>query len=139
MAGFLKPLRIEEIVGDNRRWRLLDDCPYHLHALDGKEWVDVPAGFVTDFGSIPRPLWSLPGLSPFGKYRRAYAVHDKLYVAPVLRIGNLRVRVIDRDEADHILLEALEVLGANWLVRRTIWAGVRTGGWVAWNRHRQQR
>lgn len=135
MAGFLSPLRIEEIEGDDRRWRLLDACPYHLRAPDGQEWVDVPAGFVTDFGSIPRAFWWMPGLSPFGKLRRAYAVHDKLYQAPVVRTATT-ARAIGREEADQTLLEACDVLGANWVNRRVIYRGVRMGGWIAWNRHR---
>src|SRR3990167_3757488 len=114
MAGFLAPLRIEEIPDDDTRWRLLEPCIYHLHTPDGDEWVECPATFTTDFGSIPRPLWGVPGLSPFGKLRRAYVVHDKLYRAPVVRTP-VSARAIDRGEADRILLEACGVLGANWL------------------------
>jgi hypothetical protein len=135
MAGFLAPLRIEELPGEDRRWRLLEPCLYHLHAPDGAEWVEVPAGFVTDFGSIPRLLWAVPGLSPFGRYRRAFAVHDKLYVAPVVR-RRMGARVVTRGEADAILREALEVLGAWWGTRQTIWSGVRAGGWWPWSRYR---
>jgi len=136
MSGFLSPLHIEEIPGDNCRWRLLEPCIYRLGSPDGTEWVDVPTSFVTDFGSIPQLFWNLPGLSPFGKLRRAYVVHDKLYVAPVVRTAT-SARAIDRAEADRILLEAAEVLGANWLNRRIIYRGVRVGGWMAWNGHRK--
>lgn len=136
MAGFLAPLLIEEIPGDDRRWILRQPCIYHLKELDGDEWVDVPNGFVTDFGSIPQFLWWIPGLSPFGRYRRAYAVHDKLYRAPVVRVGEMGVRVIDRDESDDILCEAMGVLGAWWGLRRLVRRGVRVGGWATWNGYR---
>src|SRR5688572_20704119 len=53
MAGFLAPLRIEELPGDDRKWRLLEPCIYHLTQPDGEEWVEAPLKFVTDFGSIP--------------------------------------------------------------------------------------
>lgn len=136
MSGFLAPLRIEEIDGDDRRWRLLEPCTYHLGSPDGAEWVDVPSGFITDFGSIPRALWWVRGLSPFGKFRRAYCVHDKLYKAPVVRTAT-SARAITRAEADAILLEAMDVLGANWLNRRIVYRGVRMGGMFAWNGHRK--
>lgn len=137
MAGFLAALKIEEIPGDDQQWRLLEPCIYHLQAPEGAEFVEAPIGFVTDFGSIPRALWNIPGLSPFGKYRRAYVIHDKLYVAPVVRTVNT-ARAITRGEADAILEEAMAVLGANWLIRKTVKSGVRLGGWLPWKRHRDR-
>jgi len=135
VAGFLSPLRIEEIPGDDQHWRLLEPCIYHLGEPDGQEWVEVPVGFVTDFGSIPRLFWNLPDLSPFGKFRRGYVVHDKLYIAPVIRTLT-SARATTRAEADAILREALQVLGASWATRHLIYCGVRVGGWVAWRRYR---
>ena len=136
MAGFLSLLAVQEIPGDDRHWRLLEPCVYHLKDEDGEEWVEAPAGFITDFGSIPRPLWSFPGLSPTGRYRRAYVIHDKLYVAPVVR-SEAATRVITRREADDILGEALSVLEASWWDRFKILTGVRVGGWRAWRRRRK--
>ena len=138
MAGFLEPLSIREIPGDNRRWILLEPCVYVLKSLKGDEWVDAEIGFITDFGSIPRLLWSFPGLSPFGKYRRAYVIHDKLFIAPVVRTVTLSERVIDFTEANDILIEAMQVLGAGWFLRKVIWLGVRFGGKVVWNRYREK-
>jgi hypothetical protein len=137
MAGFLDTLAIKEIDGDDQHWILLEPCIYHLKTPDGEEFVEAPQGFRTDFGSIPRALWNIPGLSPFGKYRRAYVIHDKLYVAPVVRTTHT-ARAIDRGEADAILDEAMAVLGANWLIRKTVKSGVRLGGWVPWSRYRKQ-
>ncbi|MDO8632200.1 MAG: DUF1353 domain-containing protein [Phycisphaerales bacterium] len=135
MAGFLSPLAIREIEGDERHWILLEPCVYHLGDEHGEEWIEAPVTFVTDFGSIPQMFWNLPGLSPFGKYRRAYVIHDKLYVAPVVR-SETNARVIDRGEVDGILKEALGVLGANWMTRQTIWSAVRVGGRFPWNCYR---
>ena len=136
VAGFLSPLAVREIEGDDEHWILLEPCIYHLKDAQGEEWVECPVGMVTDFGSIPRPLWGLPNLSPMGKFRRAYCVHDKTYIAPVVR-SDTSARVIDRGEADAILKEALLVLGATWLTRQTIWSAVRMGGWRAWRRYRR--
>lgn len=146
MAGFLAPLDVEEIEGDDRRWRLLNACIYHLKSADGAEFVDVPAGFITDFGSIPQMLWNVPGLSPTGHYRKAYVVHDKLFVAPVICTPT-SARVCSFTEANAILREAMGVLDAalggnavtragRAMIRATVWLGVSTGGRVSWNRYR---
>ena len=136
MPGFLSAIAVREVEGDDRKWVLLEDCVYHLKADDGEEFVHAPIGFVTDFGSIPRLLWWVRGLNPTGKLRRAYVIHDKLYQAPVIRTAT-SARTCTREEADQVLLEASEVLGANWIQRRMIYRGVRMGGWVAWNAHRE--
>jgi hypothetical protein len=137
MAGFLGPLRVEELP-DGRRWKLLEPCVYHLKAPDGVEWVEAPLGLVTDFGSIPRPLWAVPGLSPFGRWQKAYVIHDKLFLAPVIRIGRFAVRSCSFSEANDILCEGMHVLGANWFLRQVVWAAVQTAGRIAWNRQRRR-
>jgi hypothetical protein len=91
---------------------------------------------VTDFGSIPRLLWWVRGLSPFGRLRRAYVVHDQLYQRPCVQ-SKAGTRPVARKEADRILLEGCHVLGASWLNRRIIYRGVRLGGWVTWRRYRR--
>lgn len=136
MAGFLGPLKVEEMP-DGRHWRLLEPCVYHLKTADGDEWVEAPAGFVTDFGSIPRPLWSLPGLSPHGTWRRAYVIHDKLFKAPVVRTAT-SARPCSFTEANGILREGMDVLGAPWILRQIVWSAVMTGGRLAWNRERRK-
>jgi hypothetical protein len=136
VPGFLSPLRIEEIDGDDRRWRLIDKCIYHLTDADGPEWVCVEPNFVTDFGSIPRLLWGVRGLSPFGRLRRAYVTHDQLYQKPCVQTAT-GTRPVTRKEADLILLEGCHVLGASWLNRRVIYRGVRMWGWVTWWRYRR--
>lgn len=79
--------------------------------------IVVPAGFTTDFASIPRFLWSV--LPPAGAYGKAAVVHDFLY----------RTRgPWTRGEADAVLKEAMGVSGVGWFTRQTIWLGVRTGG-----------
>ncbi len=85
----------------------------------------VPRGFKTDLASIPRLLWRL--LPPIGKYDKAAVVHDYLY----------QFNGVTRKEADSILLEAMTVLGVGKWTRRTIYAGVRVGWWVVWNRYRR--
>lgn len=137
MAGFLGPLRIEEIPGDDRRWRLLEPCIYYIETPIGPWFVEAPIYFITDFGSIPQLLWWIPGLSPFGKYRRAYAIHDKLYRAPVVRTDTY-ARAITRLEADAILVEALAVLAAPPIVRDLVWFVIGQFGAEAWDDYRRE-
>lgn len=90
--------------------------------------ITVPAGFVTDFDSVPRlPLafWLTKGRS-----RLAPVIHDWLYSEQ--RIGPISV---SRGLADRIFLEAMEDEGVGRAARFTIWAGVRAWGWLPWRRH----
>ena len=45
--------------------------------LSNGEEMDIPAGYVTDFTSVPRYLWSF--ISPIGKYNLASVIHDYMY------------------------------------------------------------
>ena len=59
---------------DGKTWTLRQELIYET---DIGYKITVPAGFVTDLASIPRPLWVL--WPPFGKYTRAAVIHDWLY------------------------------------------------------------
>ena len=50
---------------------------YTFYGTDGQRWV-IPAGFVTDFASVPRLLWPL--IPSMGAYWYAALVHDWLYI-----------------------------------------------------------
>jgi len=114
-AQFLSPLRVEQIDEDD--WKLLAPLRYYSALLDRE--VVVPAGFVTDFASVPR----LPFIYWFtGNTAQAAAViHDWFY-----RTGT---ESISREMADRLLAEAMQALGY-WRVRVWfMWAGVRVGGY----------
>jgi hypothetical protein len=86
------------------------------------ETIVVPMGFVTDFASVPRIIgaWLLYG----GKGKRAAVIHDWLY----------STQKLSRAVADAVFEEALKASGyAAWEVGG-MYAGVRVGGWVAWNK-----
>lgn len=114
MSRFLNKLELEYIDGHN--WRVTRNFAYESSSL--KRTITVPAGFVTDFASIPRFLWSI--LPPTGGYGEAACIHDECYRTPHLGIT--------RAQADKVLLEAMEVLGVGRMTRWTIYAGVRVGG-----------
>ena len=78
-----------------------------------------PAGFVTDFASIPQVLRSL--LDSRGT-EKAATLHDYLY----------RKQVVPRAMADRLFYDALRSCGVGWIKARLLWAGVRVGGWASY-------
>jgi hypothetical protein len=85
----------------------------------------VPVEFSTDLGSIPQ---FLQGIFPKdGKAMYAYILHDYLYATGLFT----------RSECDAILEEAMKSLGVGWWTRKSVRAGLKLGGWVAWNKHRK--
>lgn len=91
-----------------------------LWRADSGHRVCVPENFVTDFASIPRPLWAL--LPQWDGYGPAAVMHDYLYWA----------QLMSRGEADRYMLEAMRDQKVSRLKRWIVFAGVRAGGWFAW-------
>jgi len=116
-ARFLRPLDLEYL--DGRAWRLL--TPFTFGSMTLERTIELPAGFETDFASIPRPLWNW--LPPTGRYGKAAVIHDYLYRTPFYAT---------RQQADLVLLEAMTELGVGWWTRQIIYYGVRLGGRRAW-------
>lgn len=114
VAKFYTPLELEYI--DGRNWKLTAGFDYGSVLLE--RVLVIPAGFITDFASIPRPLWS--ALPPTGTYGKAAVVHDYLYRTPGLGCP--------RDMADKVLREAMTELGVGAATRNIIYWGVRLGG-----------
>ncbi len=86
-----------------------------------RDSIIVPAGFVTEFASIPRVLWS--ELSPVGEHTLAAIVHDYLYW----------FQPCERQEADNLLMIAMRDGGVSDLQRGAVYTGVRMGSADAWN------
>jgi hypothetical protein len=109
-------LLIVSPLSDGNSWVLREPLVYQPNG----HAISVPAGFVTDFASIPRPLWAL--LPKWGRHGNAAVVHDWLYWS----------HETDRATADRTFREAMEILGVLWGVRWAMWAAVRSFGWMAW-------
>lgn len=129
MSSFTTPLYVE--VLDARRQgrvtaRLLATFSYDVGELGSGETIVVPAGFVTDFSSVPWGLWNFE--PPLGRAGKASVVHDLLYKLG----GVLPGRTYSRAQADDIFREALEVLGVEAWKRAVIWTAVRLAGGGAW-------
>lgn len=129
MSTFTTPLEVEYENG--RIWKVTAEFDYALSWLDLPNRADptqpiirVPAGFTTDFASIPREFWAI--LPPTGKYGKAAVIHDYLYVMGG-DIGRGWAKFTKKD-ADRIFYEAMGVLGVNQFVRWTMWKAVSAFG-----------
>lgn len=112
MSSFTGPLIVKK-VGD-RLWELHTDFEYHVGSEDSLDFITVPAGFQTDFASVPRIFWSL--FPPDGRYTGAAVVHDW-----ICKTDNIRTW---KEKAD-IFIEAMEVLKVPWIKRQTMYWAVR--------------
>ena len=101
-------------------WMLLADFSYTKD--DGTTYT-APKGMTTDLASIPRPLWNI--MPPFGKYTGAAVIHDFLY----------QTQPCTKEEADHVLAEAMDANGVPHAERMAIYDGVKFGGQAAWDGH----
>lgn len=120
-GGFLTPLNLQDLDGEH--WQLLTPL---LYLAESKRITTVPAGFVTDFASIPRGLWNL--LPKNGKHDRAAVLHDWLYAH----------NGVTRAQADALFREAMQADGVGRTSRTLMYLGVRAGGWRPWNSYRGQ-
>jgi hypothetical protein len=96
-------------------WELVDDLVY-----EGRwDRFVVPAGFRTDFTTVPRvAVWLIPR---FGRWTPAAILHDWL-----LDVGIPAGAITSRD-ADGIFRRILRELGVSWPRRWVMWCGVRWG------------
>ncbi len=100
MSSFTTPLIVSP-MDDGRNWELKAKFTYHIGSKFSRKWVNVPAGFVTDFASVPRIFFFLPG---WATYSKAPILHDWLYGTQTL-MG----KPITRKKADQIFLEVMHV------------------------------
>jgi len=119
---FPDPLDLQD--NNNETYTLLAPFRYGPSAI-ARHIIDVPAGFITDFASVPKIVWNI--LPPDGPYGRAAVVHDYLYSTKGLG-GELT-----RAQCDGILLEAMKALAVGGLVQAVIYRAVRLFGQSHWD------
>lgn len=112
---FLTDLEVKILSGGKRI--LLRPLVYR----DASEFsqVTVPAGFLTDFASIPDLALSIVNGDDL---ERPAVLHDYLYSN---HIGT-------RSQADGLLLRAMREVDVGILKRWAVYLAVRVAGWVAW-------
>ena len=103
---------VEEI--SDERWELVEPVTYEGNT----DTFVVPAGFETDFASVPRVfVWLLPR---YGKYTKAAILHDWL-------CARVRAGTFDRADADGLFRRSMRELGVPFVRRWMMWAAVRWG------------
>ena len=119
-----------------RRWELLED--YEIE-VPGYGTIMVPAGFIFDGASVPRPFWSF--LSPTGLLFIPGLFHDYGYKYNKLYHSTIGMDyVINSDYSrkfwdDMFLYIANHVNGMD-SINRIAWAAVRAGAWNVWRKYR---
>ncbi|NND81643.1 MAG: DUF1353 domain-containing protein [Gammaproteobacteria bacterium] len=105
---------------------LLADMTYTLGTTDIS--VTVPKGFVTDFASVPKSLWSF-GLTPHGRHSRAAVIHDYLYWA----------QGCTRAQADNIMIIAMQESSVGPIKKTMLSQGVQKFGKRAWKENKRDK
>jgi len=119
MSRFTEILLVSPLA-DGKSWVIKKDFGYDVGEEGSGDTINVPIGFMTDFASVPRPLWWL--LPKWGKYGNAAVIHDYCYWE----------QSRSRKESDLIFREAMQVLEvSNWKIL-LMYCAVRLGGGLAW-------
>lgn len=111
--------------GNNRAFILLEPMTYVVGTTGIR--ITVPAGFVTDYASIPESLWSL--YSPHDQYSRAAIVHDYLYWS----------QLCTRAQADNLFMIAMKESEVPERTHRNVYTGVHLFGNSSWIDNQAQR
>ncbi len=119
MAQQVPPSPTVRAFGDNKFWVTVEDMVYVVGQTQDR--IVVPKGFVTDFASIPKILWST-GLSPHGQYSRAAVIHDFLCWS----------QACTRAQADRLLVIAMKESKVSTFDDVVVYAGVSIGGEAPW-------
>jgi|ETNvirnome_2_300_1030623.scaffolds.fasta_scaffold01405_5 hypothetical protein len=115
MAKFLNTLEVR-CLADGRQWTLLKELQF---ATDDGRVIYVPAGFITDFASVPKFFRRL--FQPAtGKYRRSAVPHDWIYRTPDVAIS--------KEDADIFFLQGMIIDDTPKWKRTLLYAAVRAFG-----------
>jgi len=121
MSSFTEIL-IASPLKDGEQWVIRKEFSYYVDK-EGGDVITVPAGFISDYASIPRFLW--PFAPRWGKYGKAAVVHDYLY----------DTHEKTRKEADGIFYDAMVILGTPPWKAKTMYRSVRMFGGNAYKDH----
>jgi hypothetical protein len=117
--------RLQLFQGDGTNFMLVDPLFYEIKR-SGKT-ITVPAGFVTDFASVP--WYGRAFISVLGKHSIPAIVHDYLYWE----------QRCTRDQADDILKEAMGEYSSSWRDQMAVYYAVKYGAQSAWDQNRADR
>lgn len=113
---FMGDVVVRELAAaEGSRWQLVEPLGYRGR----DENFTVPAGFTTDFASVPTALtWLVPR---YGRYTKAAILHDFLW-------SQCRAGRFGWADADGILRRTMRELDVPFLRRWLMWGAVRLAG-----------
>ena len=109
---------------DGRRWKLHEGFTYWRTRDRIVIKIQVPAGFITDFASVPRVFRSI--IPAWGRYGKAAVIHDYLYQETGIH------HWMTRKLADELFLGAMLVSGTKPWKAKVMYRAVRLFGRFAW-------
>lgn len=127
MSTFTTPC-IVELVGPYR-FKLIEPFEYHISEYPAPtplQIIKVPAGYITDFASIPRIFWTI--VSPVDEYAKAAVIHDWLHFKGYF----------SRKITDLIFLEGMIVLNVPAWKRDIVYNSVKYFSGFIWRRNRKR-
>lgn len=137
------PARLWIGITSTREWRLTEDW---LHTLPDGTVIIIPAGFIFDGASIPRPLWTV--ISPVGLLFIAALIHDFAYRYDYLWAlresgGGDSTKPYrwgfqsGRAYWDSLFIQVARAANDSSVADRAVWLNLRLFGWIAWGQHRR--
>ena len=126
MSIFTSKLILWPLSG-GKKWQLVETFGFWTGQSVGQgEYIEVPAGFVTDFATVPRVFWFV--IPPWGRYGKAAVLHDYLYAQ----------QRSSRKRCDRIFKHAMKILSVpRWKVF-LIYNSVKLFGWISYNKKGKQ-
>lgn len=121
MSVFTENLIVSPLP-DGKTWVLRKRFSYDVGEEGSGETIAVPAGFMTDFASVPRLFWVF--YPKWGKYGNAAVIHDYLYWVQDEKYPKKR--------ADEIFLEGMLVLGVRKFTAKILYWAVKYFAIFAW-------
>jgi hypothetical protein len=126
MSAFTENLIVSPLP-DGKTWVLRRKFSFYLGKTEDSETIEVPAGFITDFASVPRIFWLI--FPPWGKYGNAAVIHDYLYW--------VQLNAYPKNRADQIFQQGMDVLGVGKVTTWALYTAVKLFGQLAWNSNRK--
>ncbi|MGH1540052.1 MAG: DUF1353 domain-containing protein [Arenicella sp.] len=124
MSQFTNPLVVSP-MNDGKFWVIREAFQYDLGSEGSGNSIVVPVGFVTDFTSVPVGFRFL--IPKWGRYGKAAVIHDWLYWDQPAGMF--------QEQADEIMLEAMQVLQVSPLKEWFIHNAVKWFGHYAWEKN----
>jgi len=114
MSSFTTPLIVEPL--NTKCWKLIEPFEYYTETRGIETIIKVPRGFITDFATVPRFLWTI--FPPWDKYGKAAVIHDYIY----------KTERFSRFLCDSIFFEAMTVLKVPTWKKELMYLAVRLFG-----------